>query len=116
MDEQRLAFPGDLLHEAGHIAVAPPEQRAAPALSPEPGDELATLAWSYAALRHLALDPGVVFHADGYKGGGPWLAETFGAGSYIGLPLLQLYGMTVEEKFAAARGVEPFPHMLRWVR
>jgi hypothetical protein len=30
--------------------------------------------------------------------------------------LLQLYGMTVERKFAAARGVEPFPHMLRWVR
>ena len=116
VDEQRLAYPGDLLHEAGHIAVAPPEQRAAPALSPDPGDEMATLAWSYAALRHLELDAEVVFHPHGYKGGGPWLAETFGAGSYIGLPLLQCYGMTVEPKAAAARGVEPYPHMLRWLR
>jgi hypothetical protein len=116
VDEERLAYPGDLLHEAGHIAVAPPEQRAAPALSPDPGDEMAALAWSYAALKHLALDAEVVFHPHGYKGGGPWLAETFGAGSYIGLPLLQCYGMTVEPKGAAARGVEPYPHMLRWLR
>ena len=49
VDEERLSYPGDLLHEAGHVAVAPPEQRAAPTLSPSEGDELATLAWSYAA-------------------------------------------------------------------
>ena len=116
VDEQRLSYPGDLLHEAGHVAVAPPEQRAEPALTPSDGDEMATLAWSYAAARHLGLDASVVFHPHGYKGDGAWLAETFGAGSYIGLPLLQLYGMTLEEKFAAARGVESYPHMLRWVR
>ena len=62
VDEERLSYPGDLLHEAGHIAVAPPEQRAEPALAPSGGDELATLAWSYAAARHLGLDAGVVFH------------------------------------------------------
>ena len=39
-----------------------------------------------------------------------------GNGGTIGVPLLQLYDMTVEEKFAAARGVEPYPHMLRWLR
>ena len=116
VDEERLSYPGDLLHEAGHVAVAPPEQRAAPALSPDGGDEMAALAWSYAAARHLGLEAGVVFHPHGYKGGGPWLAETFDAGSYIGLPLLQFYGMSVDEKFAAERGVEPYPHMLRWVR
>ena len=76
---------------------------------------MATLAWSYAAARHLGLDAGVVFHPHGYKGDGAWLAETFRR-QHIGLPLLQLYGMTVEEKFAAERGVEPYPHMLRWVR
>src|SRR5664280_1143989 len=62
VDEDRLAYPGDILHEAGHIAVADPAERAQPSLSPTPGDEMATLAWSYAALRHLELDPAVVFH------------------------------------------------------
>jgi hypothetical protein len=116
VDGQRLAYPGDLLHEAGHIAVAPPEQRAAPALSPGDGDEIATLAWSYAALRHLALDPRVVFHADGYKRGSQSLIDAFTGGATPGVPLLQWYGMTLARKDAAARGVEPFPHMLRWLR
>ena len=116
VDEERLAYPGDILHEAGHIAVADPAERAQPSLSPTPGDEMATLAWSYAALRHLDLAPDIVFHPDGYKGDAAWLIETYSAGSYIGLPLLQCYGLTVEPKFAAERGVEPFPHMLRWLR
>ena len=117
VDETRLAFPGDLLHEAGHIAVAPPEQqRAAPALSPVAGDELATLFWSYAAAHHLEFDPAVVFHADGYKGGSQALIDAFAGGGNIGLPLLQFYGMAADEKSAAARGVEPYPHMLRWLR
>ena len=116
VNEERLFYPGDLLHEAGHIAVAPPERRREAALTPSEGDEMATLAWSYAAARHLGLDDGVVFQPHGYKGEGPWLAETFSNGGSIGVPLLQLYDMTVEEKFAAERGVEPYPHMLRWVR
>jgi hypothetical protein len=116
VDEQRLAYPGDLLHEAGHIAVAPPEQRAAPALSPEPGDEIATLAWSYAAARHLALEPEVVFHPHGYKRGSQALIEAFTGGGSPGVPLLQYYGMTLAPNSAAARGVDPFPRMLRWLR
>ena len=116
VDEARLAFPGDLLHEAGHIAVALPEQRAAPAFAPEPGDEMATLAWSYASVRHLEIDPAVVLHADGCKGGSPALIDAFAGGGNIGLPLLQFYGMAADEKSAAARGVEPYPHMLRWLR
>jgi hypothetical protein len=116
VDEDRLAYPGDILHEAGHIAVADPAERAQPSLSPTPGDEMATLAWSYAALCHLDIDPAIVFHPDGYKGGSDSLIENFSAGRYIGVPLLQYYGLTVEPKFAAERGVEPFPHMLRWLR
>ena len=27
IDEQRLLYPGDLLHEAGHLAMLPPSQR-----------------------------------------------------------------------------------------
>jgi len=116
VDEERLAHPGDLLHEAGHIAVAPSAQRAEPTLTPDAGDELATLAWSYAALSHLALEPAIVFHTEGYKRGAQSLIEAFTGGGSMGVPLLQYYGMTVEPKNAAARGVEPFPHMLRWLR
>jgi hypothetical protein len=114
-DETRLTYPGDILHEAGHIAVADPAERNAPTLTPNAGDELTTIAWSYAALRHLDLDPAIVFHA-AFKGGGDSIIENFTAGRYFGVPLLQLYGMSVEPHRAAALGVPPFPHMLRWMR
>jgi hypothetical protein len=116
VDEARLTYPGDILHEAGHLAVADPTERLAPTLSPDGGDELTSIAWSYAALRHLDLDPAIVFHDRGYKGGAAALIENFTAGNYVGVPLLQFYGMAVEPKRAAAIGVEPYPHMLRWLR
>ncbi len=52
----------------------------------------------------------------GYKGGAASLIENFTAGHYFGVPLLQLYGMALDPKRAAATGVEPYPHMLRWLR
>src|SRR4051812_45454787 len=61
VDEARLACPGDLLHEAGHVAVAEPAERSAAKLSPSDGDEMAAIAWSWAALKHLDLDPAIVF-------------------------------------------------------
>ncbi len=115
VDEARLTYPGDMLHEAGHIAVADPAERHAPILSPSPGDELTTIAWSYAALRHLHLDPAIVFHG-AFKGGGASFIENFTAGHYIGVPLLQAYGMRCEPHRAAEKGLPPFPHMLRWMR
>jgi hypothetical protein len=115
IDETRLTYPGDILHEAGHIAVTEPAQRYAPTLSPDGGDELTTIAWSYAAARHLGIDPAIVFHA-AFKGGGPSIVENFDAGCYFGVPLLQLYGMSVEPHRAAASGPAPYPHMLRWLR
>ena len=85
-----------------------------------PPRRLATLAWSYAALRHLDLAPEIVFHPHGYKGGAQALIDCFtkaaDRGVVLGVPLLAYYGMTVEVKNAAARGVEPYPHMLRWLR
>ena len=116
IDEARLAHPGDILHEAGHLAVSDPTLRTGPTLAPDGGDEMSSIAWSYAALRHLELDPAIVFHAAGYKGGGASLIENFTAGRFIGVPLLQAYGMTVEPRRAAALGVKPYPHMLRWMR
>ena len=115
VDEPRLTYPGDILHEAGHIAVADPAERHAPTLSPSPGDELATITWSYAALRQLDVDPAAVFHP-AFKGGGAAIIENFTAGHYIGVPLLQAYGMSCEPHRAAEKGLPPFPHMLRWMR
>jgi hypothetical protein len=116
VDEARLAHPGDILHEAGHLAVTDPAERNMPRLSPSPGDEMASIAWSYAALRQLDLDPAIVFHPDGYKGGSTAIIENFEAGRYFGVPLLQLYAMSYEPRQAAEKDVAPFPHMLRWMR
>jgi hypothetical protein len=77
VDEERLLYPGDLLHEAGHIAVADAAERAQPALAPTPADEMTTLAWSYAAACHLGIALDVVFHPHGYKGGGQSLIDAF---------------------------------------
>src|SRR5262245_22065448 len=70
IDEQRLTYPGDILHEAGHIAVSDPATRKTAPVSTDPGEEMAASAWSYAAARKLGIDPAIVFH-DGFKGGGP---------------------------------------------
>ena len=116
VDEARMTHPGDILHEAGHLAVTDPAERDAPQLSPTPADEMTSIAWSYAALRHLALDPAIVFHDDGYKGGAASIIESFTGGLYFGVPMLQFYGMAVEPRRAVETGAEPYPHMLRWLR
>jgi hypothetical protein len=116
VDETRVTHPGDILHEAGHLAVTDPLKRNAPTLSPTPAEEMTSIAWSYAALRHLALDPAIVFHDDGYKGEAASLIENFTAGRYFGVPMLQFYGMAVEPRRAVETGAEPYPHMLRWLR
>ena len=59
VDESRLAYPGDLLHEAGHLAVIPAAQRNSLAgdTGESGGEEMAAIAWSYAAALHLGLSP-----------------------------------------------------------
>jgi hypothetical protein len=118
LDETRLVHPGDILHEAGHLAVATPERRAAITddAGSDPAEEMMAIGWSYAALVHLRLDPAVVFHADGYRGGGASLIENFSQGRYLGVPMLQWVGMTLDEQHARAAGLQPYPHMLRWLR
>ena len=114
IDEARLTYPGDILHEAGHIAVSDPATRNTAPVSTDPGEEMAASAWSYAAARKIGIDPAIVFH-DAFKGDGPNMVENFNAGRYVGVPMLHWYGMSVEPRQAAA-DVEPYPHMLRWVR
>lgn len=117
-DEAKLKYPGDLLHEAGHLAVMPYTQRNASYndVSKNAGDEMAALAWSWAALVYLNLPPEVVFHPNGYKGQSDWLIDTFNSGGNIGVPLLQWMGLTAEPSKAEKLGWKAFPHMQRWLR
>ena len=95
VDETKLKYPGDLLHEAGHLALSPPELR--PLLDDKvelPGFdmdaiEVGTIAWSYAAGLHLGIEPEVVFHEEGYKGNSKGLLINFSVGVYIGLSVLE---------------------------
>ena len=80
------------------------------------GEEMASIAWSYAAAIHLGIEPAVVFHPDGYRGGSAAILDNFTHGRYFGVPLLQWFGMTFEPNQAETGGGEAFPAMRRWIR
>ena len=119
IDFNKLLYPGDILHEAGHIAVTPKEQRALigtnemPEEWPTQGDEIATMLWSYAASVHLKLPIDFVFHLNGYKNQSEWLIENYSKGNYIGLPLLEWMGLASKENNDASN---TFPKMIKWLR
>jgi hypothetical protein len=117
-DPAKLKFPGDLLHEAGHLAVKSPAERelTSSRMSSDPAEEMMAIAWSYAASVHLQLSPEVVFHPEGYRGGSQSLIENFSAGRYLAVPMLQWLGMACDEKRAKETGAAPYPHMIKWVR
>ncbi len=116
IDPGRLEYPGDILHEAGHIAVTPAADRAS--LGPEgladAGLEMAAMAWSYAASIHLGLPPELVFHSGGYKGAGASILETLRSGANLGQPLLAWMDLT--EWGPGADPERVFPVMSRWLR
>ena len=122
IDAEALKYPGDILHEAGHIAVVPAAERGAlNAASIEKrqsreAEEMMAIAWSYAACIHIGLDTYFVFHDEGYKGGGSYIADAFKEKNYFGLPMLQWVGLTADEKNAPALHVDPYPHMIKWLR
>ena len=64
---------------------------------------------------HLELDPYVVFHDEGYNGGGSYIANNFNNKKYFGLPMLQWKGMAADEKKAMELKVKPYPFMLKWM-
>ncbi|MBC3808128.1 hypothetical protein H8K52_12310 [Undibacterium seohonense] len=122
VDAEKLLYPGDLLHEAGHLAVTTAAQRSAvgsEALElpwPTDGEEIAAVLWSFAAAQHLQIPLEVVFHSDGYKNESQWLIENFQQGQYIGLPFLQWAGLCFDENQAALHQAQPFPVMQKWMR
>jgi hypothetical protein len=118
IDEVRLAYPGDLLHEAGHLAVVTVAQRKLlyGNAGNDPGEEMAAIAWSYAAALYLGIDPAVVFHPSGYAGGSQAILQNFSQGRYFGVPMLEWFGLTADKKTAALRQIPSYPHMLKWLR
>jgi hypothetical protein len=118
VDSAKLSWPGDLLHEAGHLALLTGEQRRQVMgnVGDDGGAELGAIAWSYAAAVHLRLDPGVVFHEHGYHGGSQSILQNFAGGRYIGVPMLQWLGLCLDANNAFSLGDKPYPHMLRWMR
>lgn len=117
LDPARTFYPGDLLHEAGHIACADPTTRATLCeVESDPGDEMAAIAWSYAAARAIGIDTRTLFHGDGYLGGGEALAVAFDNGTGPGPPMLQFFGMSAEPHQAEALGLPAYPQMAKWLR
>lgn len=95
VDAGKMKYPGDLLHEAGHIALLLPADRlsmggdATGGKKELEGYELGVLVWSFFAAQEAGVPAEIVFHEDGYKGDSDWLLENFRNKKYIGLPLLE---------------------------
>ncbi|MCW3070458.1 MAG: hypothetical protein JWO44_348 [Bacteroidetes bacterium] len=112
-DRSKLSYPGDLLHEAGHIAVTTAAERKSlhgnvtDGMPEKQGEEFAAMLWSYAACIKLGISPAVVFHPNGYKGDSLWLLDNYSNNVFIGLPLITWMGMTTKDEF---------PVMKKWLR
>jgi hypothetical protein len=121
-DRSALRWPGDLLHEAGHIAVTPASFREAldDSLDSSPAvahaGEVEATAWAYAAIVHLELDPSVLFHEGGYRGHSAGLIMSYSYGVYPGAFGLAQAGMTYVGADAQCAGVPAYPRMARWLR
>lgn len=117
VDETTLLYPGDLLHEAGHLAVVPRLRRATfhHDVGNDGAEEMTAIAWSYAAALHLGIDPAFVFHPAGYRGGSASILENFASGHYFGVPMLAFAGMAYENARTAPTGAKSYPHMLHWL-
>lgn len=120
VDKDKLLYPGDLLHEAGHLALLSPEERTKVTGNVEPGEdktntlEMGVICWTWAAIVYLKLEPQVVFHPAGYRGASGYYIQMYSSGQYIGLPLLQ-WMQLCKHQFDQS-DLQPFPHMVKWLR
>jgi hypothetical protein len=117
VDMEKLKYPGDILHEAGHIAVISKEERfllSGNITENRPGsegEEMSVMLWTYAACLELNIPAELVFHTDGYKGESQWIIDQYRNGNYIGLPLLVWMGLAHD-----AKEEEGFPKMIKWLK
>ncbi len=122
VDEEKLLYPGDLLHEAGHIAMVPSHLRCYATGNVGKIDEIGNsyeieaIAWSWAAVVALGIDPEILFHNKGYSGAAPGLLFNFRMGVYIGIKDIVDAGMAYTNNRAAELDAEPFPVMQKWLR
>lgn len=122
IDYDKLLYPGDILHEAGHLAVTSAQERAVAGTAemsaewPTQGEEIAAMLWSFAAVSYLKLPIEFVFHPNGYKDQSEWLISNYTNENYIGLPFLEWTGLSLGKDRALVEGKEAFPIMLKWIR
>jgi hypothetical protein len=123
IDEDKWLYLGDIVHEAGHIAVVPTADRvtleeATIGIRKDQGaEEMMAIAWSYAVCVHLQIDPYIVFHEEGYKGGGQSIADNFKEGRTFGVPMLQYAKMCIDPNGIFKKEDQPcYPVMLKWLR
>lgn len=131
---------GELLHEAGHLAVLPEQFRSqasgdlsgviqlmsdwldahAPTLHPDDArvrailqaGETETVAWSYAAANELGIDTRIPFYR-GFDGEGLDLHAQVASGCYFGVHGLAAAGMSdIPRRWSTT----PFPKMKRWLQ
>ncbi|WP_375549658.1 hypothetical protein ABWI01_04565 [Oceanicaulis alexandrii] len=142
IDLDQLGSPGDILHEAGHLAVTPARLRGrldgdidacAAALISDPDlkvseaeanilrrTEALAIAWSYAAALEAGMSPECVFWEQGYggqHGGSPHLVMMQVAqGLFPGvLGLAQSGFCAAPPPFGDPSELAPFPKMRRWL-
>jgi hypothetical protein len=143
-DAAALGSPGDLLHEAGHIALVPARFRGLvdddvdavitglidgtatlPAgAAPATDGEIALLrqsepvagAWSYAAAMAIGAPAACVFWGETYRGKAEALIGQLEQGFHIGIQWLARFGYcTAPPPFGDPMEPAPFPHMRRWL-
>jgi hypothetical protein len=122
IDINQLEYPGDILHEAGHIAVVPAKDR--PRLTAtsiinrqnREAEEMMAIAWSYAVCIYLEINPYFVFHAEGYKQGGDYIVESCGDNTYFGSSMLQEIGLIADESKTSRVQISSYPNMIKWLR
>ena len=122
VDTDKLMWPGDLLREAGHLAVLPATLRSE-AHDDDPNHaevefagELEAMAWAYAAAVELGLPTDALIHDGGYNGKARDLLQMYTVGVYPGLRGLCATGMTAAHGFTPDCGPVQYPRMLRWLR
>lgn len=122
IDPEQLMWPGDLLHEAGHLAVLPASLRgeahddAPNHAEAEHAGELEAMAWAYAAAIEIGLPLEVLVHEGGYHGRSREVLEMYGYGIVPGLRGLCATGMAAAPGFTPDCGPVQYPRMLRWLR
>ena len=135
-DVEQLIVPGDLLHEAGHLAAVPLRWRdqigdnvdaslaALARTHPEAAavkhTDLFPIAWSWAAALHIGVEPACIFEAGGYgaqAGGDPAILERqLRKGLFPGIPMLAAAGLcAAPPPFGDGTDPAPYPRIERWL-